>query len=71
MSLIVYLLILSSDVDVLITKSEFNKLSQESKELLCAACEMAQVRCAKLINIRAKVSGKQALSGSNLQFLKV
>jgi len=46
-----------SDVDVLITQSEFNKISQESKELLCAACEMAQVRCAKLINIRAKVRG--------------
>ncbi|XP_031550116.1 vacuolar protein sorting-associated protein 54-like [Actinia tenebrosa] len=46
---------LTCDVDVLITKSELNKLSQESKELLCAACEMAQVRCAKLINIRAKV----------------
>ncbi|KAK3733355.1 hypothetical protein QZH41_013684 [Actinostola sp. cb2023] len=55
---------LRCDVDVLITKSEFNKLSQESKELLCAACEMAQVRCAKLINIRAKAGYLDSLTST-------
>ena len=46
----------SSGMDILITTSDYRKLTQESKELLCAACEMAQLRCAKLINVRGKVS---------------
>ena len=46
----------SNNVDILISASDYRKLTQESKELLCAACEMAQLRCAKLINVRGKVS---------------
>lgn len=45
----------SSGMDILITTTDYRKLTQESKELLCAACEMAQLRCAKLINVRGKV----------------
>ena len=43
-------------MDILITAADYNKLTQESKELLCAACEMTQLRSAKLINVRGKVS---------------
>ena len=46
----------SNNVDILISANDCRKLTQESKELLCAACEMAQLRCAKLINVRGKVS---------------
>ena len=46
----------SSGMEILISASDCHKLTQESKELLCAACEMAQLRCAKLINVRGKVS---------------
>ena len=42
-------------MDILISSDDCRKLTQESKELLCAACEMAQLRCAKLINVRGKV----------------
>ncbi|XP_048586401.1 vacuolar protein sorting-associated protein 54 [Nematostella vectensis] len=52
------------DFDVLITRSEFDKLSNESRELLCASCEMAQVRCAKLINIRAKAGYLDSLTST-------
>ena len=45
----------SSGVDILISTTDCKKLTQESKELLCAGCEMAQLRCAKLINVRGKV----------------
>jgi len=43
-------------MDILISTADCHKLSQESKELLCASCEMAQLRCAKLINVRGKVN---------------
>ena len=43
-------------MEILISAFDCHKLTQESKELLCAACEMAQLRCAKLINVRGKVS---------------
>lgn len=46
----------SSGMDILISSADCRKLTQESKELLCATCEMAQLRCAKLINVRGKVS---------------
>lgn len=42
-------------MDILISTTDCKKLTQESKELLCAGCEMAQLRCAKLINVRGKV----------------
>ena len=51
----VFLSYFSSGMDILITTTDYRKLTQESKELLCAACEMAQLRCAKLINVRGKV----------------
>ena len=53
-------------MDILITATDYRKLTQESKELLCASCEMAQLRCAKLINVRGKVS----MNSNDLKFLK-
>ena len=50
-----FLMSCSSGVDILISTTDCKKLTQESKELLCAGCEMAQLRCAKLINVRGKV----------------
>jgi hypothetical protein len=47
-------LILSSG-DVLISAAQCGKLTNESKEILGGAGEMAQARCVKLINVRAKV----------------
>ncbi|XP_028414316.1 vacuolar protein sorting-associated protein 54-like, partial [Dendronephthya gigantea] len=40
--------------DVLISSVQCGKLSNESKEILGGAGELAQARCVKLINIRAK-----------------
>ncbi|XP_068729722.1 vacuolar protein sorting-associated protein 54-like [Montipora capricornis] len=53
-----------SGMDILISASDFRKLTQESKELLCAACEMAQLRCAKLINVRGKAGNLDSLTSS-------
>ncbi|KAJ7371032.1 Vacuolar protein sorting-associated protein 54 [Desmophyllum pertusum] len=53
-----------SGMDILITTTDYRKLTQESKELLCAACEMAQLRCAKLINVRGKAGYLDSLSSS-------
>lgn len=53
-----------SSMDILISTTDCRKLTQESKELLCAACEMAQLRCAKLINVRGKAGYLDSLSSS-------
>lgn len=53
-------------MDILITATDYRKLTQESKELLCASCEMAQLRCAKLINVRGKVR----MNSNDLKCLK-
>lgn len=53
-----------NNVDILISTNDCRKLTQESKELLCAACEMAQLRCAKLINVRGKAGYLDSLSSS-------
>lgn len=36
-------------------KSDCDKLTKESKDLLCKACELAQSRCSKIIIMRSKV----------------
>jgi len=53
-----------SGMEILISASDCHKLTQESKELLCAACEMAQLRCAKLINVRGKAGHLDSLTSS-------
>lgn len=53
-----------SGVDILISTTDCKKLTQESKELLCAGCEMAQLRCAKLINVRGKAGYLDSLSSA-------
>lgn len=37
-------------------QSECDKLTNESKDILCSACELAQTRCSKVIIMRAKVT---------------
>ena len=44
-----------SSSDILISSVQCGKLTNESKEILGAAGELAQARCVKLINVRAKV----------------
>ncbi|XP_022787405.1 vacuolar protein sorting-associated protein 54-like isoform X2 [Stylophora pistillata] len=51
-------------MDILINTTDYKKLTQESKELLCAGCEMAQLRCAKLINVRGKAGYLDSLSSA-------
>ena len=46
----------SSDLCTLLTSSEYNRLSSESRELLWSSCELAQIRCSKLIAMRSKVT---------------
>lgn len=53
-----------SGMDILINTTDYKKLTQESKELLCAGCEMAQLRCAKLINVRGKAGYLDSLSSA-------
>lgn len=48
-------MLISFSNDVLISSVQCGKLSNESKEILGGAGELAQARCVKLINIRAKV----------------
>lgn len=42
-------------MNAFLEKSDCEKLTQESKDLLCKACELSQSRCSKLIIMRAKV----------------
>ena len=48
--------VLSSSNDPLISSLQCEKLVKESKEILSEAGDLAQARCVKLINVRAKVS---------------
>ena len=44
--------------DILISSVQCGKLTKESKEILGGAGELAQARCVKIINVRAKVCGR-------------
>ncbi|XP_065066741.1 vacuolar protein sorting-associated protein 54-like isoform X1 [Rhopilema esculentum] len=59
----------TSDDCTLITTSEYNRLSTESKELIWSACELAQIRCSKLITMRSKGGALDQLSSSDFVLL--
>lgn len=50
--------------DILISAAQCGKLTNESKEILGGAGEMAQARCVKLINVRAKAGYLDALAST-------
>lgn len=47
-------LLVEDNVNIFMEQSECDKLTNESKDILCSACELAQTRCSKVIIMRAK-----------------
>ncbi|XP_022239536.1 vacuolar protein sorting-associated protein 54-like isoform X2 [Limulus polyphemus] len=52
----------SSDLEVTISESEYNKLTTSLKDLLCSVCDNAHEQCAKFITARAEDGSLEKLS---------
>ncbi|EDV24143.1 uncharacterized protein TRIADDRAFT_27025, partial [Trichoplax adhaerens] len=61
--------VLISDTESVVNDIDHEKIINDSKELLCAACELSHVRLAKLLGIRAKDDCLERLTSSDFMVL--
>lgn len=62
-------LLMEGNMNAFLDKSEGEKLTRESKDLLCKACELAQSRCSKIILMRSKEGALDKLSSKDFVIL--